>query len=345
MRVDLCISAIDEEAKLAKTATVADKFVDICMCFRISCALECKVCKMSAKSSLYSSCQSFNSLMLHKVYRYRCAHSLCKFKTLLISVYCTDIFDTHSTKNCDTDQTDWSASLNNNSAVEFQDTCCFCSLYCMDQNCTWLDEDTGIQIQITYVKESGTEFSASDKDVVSKPTIEFYIIIRKKSIYICAAYVFLIQVKHCDLRIILEDHTGNNLVTNLNRFAGCINLYVFTHCNDLTCSLMSKDYRDQTKRIVFVFMSICSADTASLNLNKDVVISKFRKRILLKFKVFFLGHHCNSCSFRNSTVCCWSSRSRSSCRSFSFSCHAGKNLFYNFFNIYIVHIHCSIPPD
>ena len=47
------------------------------------------------------------------------------------------------------------------------DSCCFCSLYSMYKYCTWLDEDTGIKIQVTYIKECRTEFSASDEDVIS----------------------------------------------------------------------------------------------------------------------------------------------------------------------------------
>ena len=59
------------------------------------------------------------------------------------------------------DQTDWSAALNYNSAVETKDSGCFCSLNCMYKYCTWLNENSGIQIQITYIKECSSEVSAS----------------------------------------------------------------------------------------------------------------------------------------------------------------------------------------
>ena len=42
------------------------------------------------------------------------------------------------------------------------------------------------------------------------------IIVRKKSVYISSANVLLVQVEHCDLRIILEDHAGNDFVAYLN---------------------------------------------------------------------------------------------------------------------------------
>ena len=95
---------------------------------------------------------------------------------------------------------------------------------------------------------------------------------------------------------------------------------------------------DMNKRVIFVLMSICSADAAALNFNEDVVVTNFWKIILLKLKMFLLCHHCYSCFFWN-CVSCRSSRSAccsSCCR--SVSCHAGENLFNDFFDIYIVHI-------
>ena len=162
MRIDHCVSAVDKEAKLTEAAAVADEFINVCMCLRVSCALECKICKMSALSLFNCCCKSFHTLIIHKVYSCVCAHSLSKLKTLLISVYCADVFNTHGTENGNADQTDRSAALNNNSAVELQNSCCFCSLNCVNKNCTWLYQNTGIQIQITYIKESRTEISASD---------------------------------------------------------------------------------------------------------------------------------------------------------------------------------------
>ena len=308
---------------------------------RVTCALECKVCKMSVLSCFNALCKSFDTLKLCEIYCCVSTHLLGKFKTFCISVYCADVLNTHGVKNCDTDQTDRSASLYNNSAVEFEDTCCFCSFYCMYKYCTWLDKDTGIQIQITYIEECGTEFSASDEDVISEPSVEFNIIIRKKSVNISAANVFLVEVEHCDFRIIFEDHTCNNFITDLNRFTSCINFNVFTHSYDLTCSFVSENNRDQIEWVIFVFVSICTTNATAFYFNKDIVVTDFRKRILLKFEVFLFCHHCNSCCFRDSTL----SRScRCSCLSCCRCCsgHSGENLFYNFFNIYIVHIHFKL---
>ena len=255
---------------------------------------------MSALSFFHCVCQRFDSLIIHKVYACVRAHSLGERKTLFVSVYRADIFNAHCTENCDTDKTDRSASLYDYSAVEFQDACCFCSLYRVYQNGAGLDEDSGIQIQVAYIEESGTEFSASDEYVISEPAVEFYVVVRKKSVNVGAAYVFLIEIEHGDLRIILEDHAGNDFIADLHRFSCCVDFYVLAHCDDLAGSFMAQNYRDQSERIVFVFMSVRSADTAAFDFNKDIVVSHFRKRIFLKLEVLFLGHHSDSCGFRDS---------------------------------------------
>ena len=70
MRINCSISTIDEEAKFTKTTTIADKFINVCMSFRVSCALECEICKMSALSFFNSFCKSFDSFVLCEVYGY-----------------------------------------------------------------------------------------------------------------------------------------------------------------------------------------------------------------------------------------------------------------------------------
>ena len=261
---------------------------------------------MSAKLIFNSFRKCFDSFVLHEVYAHGSAHSLGEIKTLLISIYSTDVLDTHGTKNCNTDETDWSASLYNNSAVKTKDTSCFCSLNCMYKNCTWLDQDTGIQIKITYVEECASELSASDKDVIREPSVKMNVIIWKKSVYVSSANVFLVQVEHSDLRIILEDHTGNNFVTDLNRFSSCISLNIFTHGNDLTSSLMSKCNRDQVEWVSLEFVSISTANAAAFYFNKDVVIAKCRNRVLFNIKMLFFSKYCNVCSFRNCACRCCS---------------------------------------
>ena len=183
----------------------------------------------------------------------------------------------------------------------------------MDKYCTWLDQDTGIQIQITYVEECRSEGSASDQDVIREPSVKMYIIIWKKSVYISSTNVFLVEVEHCDFRIIFEDHTCNNFIADFNWFSSCINFNVFTHFYDFTSSLMSKSNRDQAKWISFEFVCVSTADTASFYFNKDIVIANFRHWEFFDFIMFQCCKHCNMCCFWDYRV---------SCRSY-WSCCAG----------------------
>ena len=63
MRIDGGVAAVDEEAKLAKAAAVADEFIDVGMCHRRTGALERKVCQMAAERVLDGSGQSLNALV------------------------------------------------------------------------------------------------------------------------------------------------------------------------------------------------------------------------------------------------------------------------------------------
>ena len=104
------------------------------------------------------------------------------------------------------------------------------------------------------------------------------IIVREKSVYISSAYVLFVEVVHCDLRIILEDHTCNNFISKIQSFSSAVNFNVFTHLNDLTCSLMSEYYRNKAEWVSLEFVSVCSTNTTSFNFNQDIVISDWRDR-------------------------------------------------------------------
>ena len=106
------------------------------------------------------------------------------------------------------------------------------------------------------------------------------VVIRKKSVHISAADILLVQVEHLDIRIILEDHTCNDFVADLQRFSCAVDFYVFAHLYDLASSLVSERYRDQSERVFLKFMGICSTDTAPLYFYEDIAVSHFRDREL-----------------------------------------------------------------
>ena len=107
------------------------------------------------------------------------------------------------------------------------------------------------------------------------------VIVRKETVYISASDVLLVQVEHLDIRIVFKDHTCNNLIADLQRFACAVSLYVLAHLDDLAGSLVTERYRNQSERIFFEFMGICSTDTASIYFNEDISVPHFRDRELL----------------------------------------------------------------
>ena len=266
-----------------------------------------------------------------------------KVKTFLLSVYCTDVLNTHGFQDSDADQTDRSAALYNNTTVEAKDTGGFCSLNGMYQYGTRLDQDTGIQIQITYIKEGGTKAAASDQDIISEPAVQMNIVIWKKTVYISSAYIFLVQVEHGDLRIILEDHAGNDLVTYLNRFSGGINFYVLPIFTISPVPSCPQSYRDQTERISLKLMSIGTTNAASFYLYKDIIVANFRHWEFFDIKMLQGCEDCYMSSLRNIACCC--------CRRICFysrcnvcgsgTFHLSQNLFYDFFNIHF-HVYHSL---
>ena len=156
MGIDGCVSAVYEEAQLAKPAASADKLVNISVSRGISGTLESKVCQMPVKGSFHRACKRLDSLEVLKTYRVACAKLFGEVQSHLVSVNRRDVFNSQRAEHCDTNQSDGAASLYHHAAVEAEDSRCLCSLNRMHQNGAGLNQDSGIQIQIAYVKYGGT---------------------------------------------------------------------------------------------------------------------------------------------------------------------------------------------
>ena len=158
------------------------------------------------------------------------------------------------------------------------------------------------------------------------------VVIGKQSVYIRAAYVLLIQIEHGNVRIILEYHTGNNLVAELHILARAVLLHILAHFNDFTGSLMTERNRDQAERIALKLMRVRAAYAAALNLNQNIIIADLRNRIFLQFKILGLCQHRNPCGLRNP-------RFRRSRR--FVAGHSRKYLPDNFFYIHRINVHLN----
>ena len=111
------------------------------------------------------------------------------------------------------------------------------------------------------------------------------IIIGQESVNISAADVLLVEVEHCNIGVVLEYHTGNNLIANLKRLARAVLFNVLAHLHNLARALVTENYRDKRERVILVFVSIGTANTASLNLYKNIVITEFGNGIFLNLEM------------------------------------------------------------
>ena len=273
--------------------------------------------------------------MILEVYGLSCAHFLSESKAFFFAVNRNDVFDTHGSENGDTDQTDRTAALNDNSAVKAENTRCLRSFNSVNQNRAGFDEDSGIEVEVAYVEDCGT---ASDEDVIRKPTVEMYVVIGKKAVNVSAAYVLLVEVVHGDIGVILEDHAGNNLIADREGLARAVLGYVFTHFNDLTCAFVTESNGDKTEGIALVFVRVGTANAAAFHFNENVIVADFGHGVLFDFNFFESCEHCNLRCLRNG-------RGSGSCGSIGSyirsSLHACKDLLNDQLEIDIIHIHGS----
>ena len=132
-----------KKSQLAESAAVADELVDIRVSHRRSGTLEREIRFVSAECFLHCAAERFDSLVVHEVDGIVCSHPLREIQPLLIAVYCHNIFNPHGTEDRDTDQSDRSAALNHNPAVEPQDAGCLRPLNRVDQYGAGFDQDHG----------------------------------------------------------------------------------------------------------------------------------------------------------------------------------------------------------
>jgi hypothetical protein len=99
-----------------------------------------------------------------------------------------------------------------------------------------------------------------------------------------------------------EKNGSNNLVTNLDGIALCINGNALTDSYDLTCTLVSENDLLVTEGIVAIFVNVSTADAAALNLYEyltgtgsgDLDVAKLNDSLTLDtvndFRLYKISH-------------------------------------------------------
>ena len=166
------------------------------------------------------------------------------------------------------------------------------------------------------------------------------IIVRKQAIYISAAHVLSVQVIHGDIRVILENHTGYDLVAYLKVFSCAVFFNVLSHFDNFAGSFMAQSHGNQSERILLEFVCVGSADTAAFHFYKNIIVSHFGDGEFLHIVMLQACQHghmrrLRDCS-RRSASCA------AVCRRLS-AFHAVEDLSYDFFYIRCINVHFSFP--
>lgn len=64
------------------------------------------------------------------------------------------------------------------------------------------------------------------------------VVIRKQAVYIRPADVLFVEVVHRDIRIVFEDHAGDDFISDMEIFPRAVLLDVFPHLHDFARSLV-----------------------------------------------------------------------------------------------------------
>ena len=297
--------------------------------------LEGKVCQMSLTLLLHRRRQSLNALVFLKVHRVGSPQFPGEIQTHLLPVHSDDLVDAHGSQNGNADKADGAAALYHNPAVKAQDPRALGPLHRMDQHRAGLNENPGVQVQITYIEHSG---AAPDKDIIGKPSIQMDIVVGKKPVHIGSPYVLLVQVEHGNVRVVLKNHTGDYFVSQFQALSRAVRLHVLSHLHDLAGALMSQGHRDQAEGIPLELVGVRTADAASFHFYQDVIISHRGHGVLFHLKTLQAGENRHMGRLGNAAPClgCIPAGSRS-------ARHIGKHLFHYLF--YLCRIsHFSAPP-
>ena len=129
------------------------------------------------------------------------------------------------------------------------------------------------------------------------------VIVRKQAVNVGPAHILLIEVIDCDLRIVVEDHAGDDLVADVQILARAVLLHIFAHRDNRAGSLVTERHGNQAEGIALIFVCVCSADAASLDFDENVAVTDCRNRVLADVEVTQLGQDRHMCPGRKRIRC------------------------------------------
>jgi hypothetical protein len=158
-------------------------------------------------------------------------------------------------------------SLNEYLGVEVDKTCGICSLESVNAYTRKLEKHSFLKVKIVYY-EIGRSLT-SDKKVGCEPACKgLSIAVRDKTEHaLLVAKVGVGRLIAANEALAAADNGGNDLVTYLDGLTFGIHLYVLTESDDLTRALVAKRYGNNSKRVAFPFVNVCTTNATTFNFN------------------------------------------------------------------------------
>ena len=146
---------------------------------------------------------------------------------------------------------------------------------------------------------------APDKEVGCKPTGKGVLITvgDETEHALLVAEVGVCGLVAADEALATADNAGNDLIADLDGVACGIHLDVLTEGNNLACTLVSESYGDKAEGVHLPLVYVGTANAASLNLYKDVVVTESGDRKFLHLNLFLGGKHSDLCGLGNLAAC------------------------------------------
>ena len=163
------------------------------------------------------------------------------------------------------------------------------------------DEDSRIEVEVGDVEDRR---ALADEDVVREPAVQVNVVVREQTVDVRAPDVLLVQVEHRDVRVVLEDHAGDDLVADLEVLARAVLL------DDFAGALVPERNGNHAEGVALELVRVRAAHAAAFNLDQNVVVPHFGNRIFLDVEVFELGEHRDLRGLRNRSARRGTGRSR-----------------------------------
>ena len=200
----------------------------------------------------------------------------------MVNACCTQYADHH--------QTYGAAALQENLRAELDQAGGLCTLQSVYTYASQLKQHSLVEVEVVNL-EVGYALAALDYHVISEPTVEVVVgLVTDQTEYALLVAEVGSAGNHAACKAFAAaDNRGYDLVANADGLACGVELNVLTDSDDLARALVAKRYGNQTEGVALPLVNVCAADTRTLYLNEDVVITQLGDGVFFYFNFLFAG--------------------------------------------------------